>query len=117
MNDFLYIIGSILGIIIVIIIIWFYIWLLFLLPRNMAKKRGRNPVGWTILFWVLTPFWGAILLLILGDSNSKIKQDIIDEIHKTNDQPPSANNQNLNLSSSLNTLITNPRRMFSEDSH
>lgn len=70
--------------------ILFYIWLLFLLPRNMAKKRGRNPVGWTIVFWFLTPLWGAILLLILGDSRSKMKQEIIDEIHKINDQLPSA---------------------------
>ena len=53
----------------------------------MAKKRGRNPVGWTILFWILTPFWGAILLLILGDSKKKIKQDILDEINN-NQLPP-----------------------------
>lgn len=56
--------------------------LLFYLPCKMAKKRGRSVVGWTILFWVLSPFWGAILLLILGDSKEKIKQDIINEINK-----------------------------------
>ena len=71
--------GSILGITIIIFI-------LFILPISMAKKRGRNPVGWTILFWILTPVWGAILLLILGDSKKKIKQDILDEIN--NDQLP-----------------------------
>lgn len=72
--------GSILGITIIIFI-------LFILPISMAKKRGRNPVGWTILFWILTPFWGAILLLILGDSKKKIKQDILDEINN-NQLPP-----------------------------
>mgnify|MGYP003300105361 FL=1 len=72
--------GSILGITIIIFI-------LFILPISMAKKRGRNPVGWTILFWILTPFWGAILLLILGDSKEKIKQDILDEINN-NQHPP-----------------------------
>ena len=72
--------GSILGITIIIFI-------LFILPISMAKKRGRNPVGWTILFWILTPFWGAILLLILGDSKEKIKQDILDEINN-NQLPP-----------------------------
>ncbi|MBR1963987.1 MAG: hypothetical protein IKA19_04765 [Muribaculaceae bacterium] len=72
--------GSILGITIIIFI-------LFILPISMAKKRGRNPVGWTILFWILTPFWGAILLLILGDSKKKIKQDILDEINN-NQHPP-----------------------------
>lgn len=72
--------GSILGITIIIFI-------LFILPISMAKKRGRNPVGWTILFWILTPFWGTILLLILGDSKKKIKQDILDEINN-NQHPP-----------------------------
>ena len=72
--------GSILGITILIFI-------LFIIPISMAKKRGRNPVGWTILFWILTPFWGAILLLILGDSKEKIKQDILDEINN-NQHPP-----------------------------
>lgn len=72
--------GSILGITIIIFI-------LFILPISMAKKRGRNPVGWTILFWILTPFWGTILLLILGDSKEKIKQDILDEINN-NQLPP-----------------------------
>lgn len=72
--------GSILGITIIIFI-------LFILPISMAKKRGRNPVGWTILFWILTPFWGAILLLILGDSKKKIKQDILDEMNN-NQLPP-----------------------------
>ena len=55
--------------------------ILFYLPYKMAKKRGRSVVGWTILFWILNPFWGAILLLILGDSKSKIKQDILNEIN------------------------------------
>lgn len=50
----------------------------------MAKKRGRSVVGWTILFWILNPFWGAILLLILGDSKEKIKQDILHEINNRN---------------------------------
>ena len=71
--------GSILGITIIIFI-------LFILPISMAKKRGRNPVGWTILFWILTPFWGAILLLILGDSKEKIRQDILDEINRNKNE-------------------------------
>ncbi len=63
------------------IAVLFVIWLLFILPSRMAKKRGRNPVGWIILFWILNPFWGAILLLILGDSKKKLRQDIIDELN------------------------------------
>lgn len=66
------------------IIIYFYIWLLFILPRKMATKRGRSVVGWTIIFLIISPLYGAILLLILGDSNEKIKQDILNEIDKRN---------------------------------
>lgn len=65
----------------VCIAVLFVIWLLFILPARMAKKRGRNPVGWIILFWILNPFWGTILLLILGDSKKKIRQDIINELN------------------------------------
>lgn len=76
--------GIVVGAIAGFIVIYFYIWLLFLLPRKMAKKRGRSVVGWTIIFWIITPFYGAILLLILGDSKDKIKQDILNEINNRN---------------------------------
>lgn len=75
---------SVLSVILCIAAIAFYFWLLVFLPRNMAKKRGRNPVGWTILFWILTPFWGSIILLVLGDSKKKIKQEILDAINNQN---------------------------------
>ena len=75
--------GSIAGIFCSIFAILFIYLLLFYLPRKMAKKRGRSVVGWTILFWILNPFWGAILLLILGDSKEKIKQDILNEINNS----------------------------------
>ena len=75
--------GSIAGIFCSIFAILFIYLLLFYLPRKIAKKRGRSVVGWTILFWILNPFWGAILLLILGDSKEKIKQDILNEINNS----------------------------------
>ena len=78
--------SAIFNIILFVAAIAFYVWLLILLPRNMAKKRGRNPVGWTILFWILSPFWGAILLLILGDSKEKIRQDILDGINRNKNE-------------------------------
>lgn len=63
--------------IILVLMMWFYIFL----PANMAKKRGRNAIGWVLLFWIITPFWGIIALLILGDSKRKIREDIMDEFH------------------------------------
>ena len=56
--------------------------LLIHLPKTMARKRGRSVFGWILLFWILNPLWGAILLLILGDSRQKIKEDIMKELHK-----------------------------------
>ena len=87
MEEMLSIISVIIYIPLILLLLYFYYFILFKLPASMAKQRGRNPVGWTILFWILTPFWGAILLLILGDSKEKIKQDILDEINN-NQHPP-----------------------------
>ena len=56
--------------------------LLIYLPMTMARKRGRSVFGWILLFWILNPLWGAILLLILGDSRQKMKEDIIKEINQ-----------------------------------
>lgn len=59
------------------------IFLLFIyLPMTMARKRGRSAFGWILIFWILNPLWGAILLLILGDSQQKMKEDIIKEINQ-----------------------------------
>ena len=59
------------------------IYLLFIyLPMTMARKRGRSVFGWILLFWILNPLWGAILLLILGDSQQKMKEEIIKEINQ-----------------------------------
>ncbi|MBQ3255173.1 MAG: hypothetical protein IJA64_05535 [Rikenellaceae bacterium] len=58
------------------------IFLLFIyLPITMARKRGRSAFGWVLVFWILNPLWGAILLLILGDSSKKIKEDIMKDIN------------------------------------
>ena len=64
--------------IIIILILWLYIFL----PANMAKKRGRSTIGWILLFWIISPFWGIIVLLVLGDSKQKIREDIIEELHQ-----------------------------------
>ena len=70
----------------ILLVISLIVCLYILLPIYMAKKRRRNPVGWTILFWILSPLWGAILLLILGDSKEKIRQDILDGINRNKNE-------------------------------
>lgn len=50
-------------------IVLFVLWFFYIrLPRKMAIKRGRDPLGWMLVFWAISPFWGAIILLIAGDN-------------------------------------------------
>lgn len=65
-------------IIALILILWLYIFL----PAKMARKRGRSAVGWILLFGIISPLWGIIVLLVLGDSKQKIREDIIEELHR-----------------------------------
>ena len=59
----------------------FLLWFFYIrLPRKMARKRGRDPLGWMLLFWFISPFWGAIILLIVGDSSEKVRQDMRNEL-------------------------------------
>lgn len=62
----------------VVLILWLWLW--FFLPASMAKKRGRSQIGWILLFWIISPFWGIIVLLILGDSKKKILKDLMEEL-------------------------------------
>lgn len=69
-------------IIAIIIALIFILWLYIFLPAKMARKRGRNAIGWVLLFWIISPFWGIIVLLVLGDSKQKIREDIMEELHR-----------------------------------
>jgi uncharacterized membrane protein YozB (DUF420 family) len=63
---------SILTMLIMLAIIIFFLWFFYIrLPRKMARKRGRDPFGWMIIFWIISPLWGAILLLVAGDYTEK----------------------------------------------
>lgn len=70
------------SIILVIIALIIFLWLFIFLPARMARKRGRSAIGWVFLFWILSPFWGIIILLILGDSKQKIRKDIMKELNR-----------------------------------
>ena len=70
---------SIIAVIIALIIfLWFYVFL----PTRMARKRERSALGWVLLFWILSPLWGIIILLILGDSKQKIRKDIMKDLKR-----------------------------------
>ncbi len=65
-----------------ILYVLFFLWFYIFLPIKMAKKRGRSELGWVLLFWLISPLWGAILLLVLGDSKEKIIKDLTEEFHQ-----------------------------------
>lgn len=73
--------SAILSITLLLIVLIVILGLYILLPVNMAKKRGRSVAGWIILFWIISPLWGTIALLVLGDSKKKLKEDIYKHIH------------------------------------
>lgn len=66
---------SIISMIIALLLI---LWLYIFIPVRMARKRGRSAIGWVLLFLIISPLWGIIILLVLGDSKQKIREDIID---------------------------------------
>jgi energy-coupling factor transporter transmembrane protein EcfT len=70
------------SIIIGLIAIFLFLWLYIFLPAKMARKRGRSVIGWILIFWLTSPLCGIILLLILGSSHRKLRDDIIKEIHR-----------------------------------
>lgn len=70
---------TIIAIIIALILI---LWLYIFLPAKMARKRSCSTIGWILLFWIISPLWGIIVLLVLGDSKQKIREDIIEELHR-----------------------------------
>lgn len=65
--------------ILALLFLW-YFWVR--LPAQMARKRGRSALGWVLLFWIISPFWGVILLLIVGDSQEKISRDIVEQLKR-----------------------------------
>ena len=64
------------------LIVFLLLWVF--LPIKMAKKRGRSKFGWCVVFFIITPIWGSILLAIVGDKDKKIREDIIEEMRQNN---------------------------------
>lgn len=54
-----------------LILFLFYIYL----PIRMARRRGRSVWGSLLLFWFTSPLLGILILLVLGDSESKHSED------------------------------------------
>lgn len=59
---------SLLSILVIVLLV--FLWAYILLPIRMAKSRGRDVVACLLLFWLLSPIVGVIVLAILGDSRT-----------------------------------------------
>ena len=73
---------------------------IFLIPfciAHAAKSKGRSASGWFFLSILINPFFAMLLLLIMGDTDAKRQQRILeDEKLRHTVRPkttmPSANN-------------------------
>ena len=43
----------------------------FRITYNMAKKRHRDPLGWILLSFLISPIWVWIILLIVGEASKE----------------------------------------------
>lgn len=69
---------KILFVIIVIAIVTFLI-ILIIIPVKMANKRGRSAIGWFIFCLVFSPFLAMLFLALLGETDEKRRERIIEE--------------------------------------
>lgn len=70
-------------IIVSLIFAFLILFLLYIyLPIRMARRRGRSVWGSLLLFWFTSPLLGIIILLILGDSESKHSEDRYYQYHR-----------------------------------
>ncbi len=53
-----------------VILIYGLVWLVFFLPADMARERGRAPFVWVLISIVGNPLLAILLLAALGDANT-----------------------------------------------
>lgn len=60
-------ISTILMVLMIPLALYFCYWFYFGITRKMAHERHRDPLGWILLSFFLSPLIVWILLLIVGD--------------------------------------------------
>ncbi len=53
-----------------LVLLYGIVWLVFLLPADMARERGRDPFVWVLISIVGNPLLAILLLAALGDAKS-----------------------------------------------
>ena len=59
--------NSVFALIGILLTLWFFWFFWIRLPAQMARKRGRDALGWVLLAWMLSPLAVIVILLIVGD--------------------------------------------------
>jgi len=53
-----------------LLVLGFYIWLVFVVPAQMASRRGRSAFAWLLVSIFLSPFLAIALLLVLANTRT-----------------------------------------------
>ena len=61
------ILGILVTILGVICLIKLLLWIFYKLPVKMARQRGRDPLAWVLIFLLISPLWGSLILYLAGD--------------------------------------------------
>lgn len=100
--------------VIAITVIAIIILIIFLItiPVKMANKRGRSGLGWFIFCLFFSPFLAMLLLAVLGETDEKRKERIIEEEKLRNKyRDPIATNSTNEIK---NWLQANPGRSLND---
>jgi hypothetical protein len=65
--------------IILVLAIVIFLIILIVIPVKMANKRGRSSIGWFIFCLVFSPFLAMLFLALLGETDEKRRERIIEE--------------------------------------
>lgn len=54
-----------------------------IIPARMARKRGRSVFAWLVLTLFTSPILTIFILLLIGDSRNKVRDDICNAIRSS----------------------------------
>ena len=66
-------------VLVVLLVIIILIIFLSVIVVKMANKRGRSGFGWFMLSMIISPFLCMLFLYLLGETDDKRKERIIEE--------------------------------------
>lgn len=102
-------------VIIVATLIFALLVLFFVTVVKMANKRGRSGLGWFMLSLVTSPFLAMLILALIGETEAKRKERIIEEEELRNLYRNPSNSENYGVESDLEKWSKNNPGMTLND--